>query len=412
MGYGAVFIFNIVLSCTCKGAMWTCSIASCAISLVSVMSHAMQSMGSLVVSQSSSILAPMTLKLVQWSASVPLLIFVLGHVTQVRQNFVLGGMILELFSVSLWYVAEVEIVLRKRLVYFGFATGVHAIVMLFILGVSFYFGELHTRGNVAVLNSKLVKILGIFTVFSWAVFPMMLLSFLFGVITKHTYVLLCFLFDAFAKIVFLAILNAIQAEGESQKMAAIVRKLRSGNKLQTQFLRFVYHEIRNPFNTIMLGLNHLEEEVLLLPYKELIIMLRKAACSMLQVVDNVVDLTQVHGLELVKQTLNVKEIVLSSISAHSRLAQVKSIDVVDHISKIFPQRLVGDAAKLRKIFECLISNALKFSPNSTSIKVSLAIVDFSPGICKMVFFSQGLWAWDLKSASTVAFQAICNSATR
>jgi len=381
--FGTLFASSLVISFNSKDAQLTCTISSCTVSLIAGAASLLQSFDIAPVSNIGGRIVVHS-HWAAWLTCVPLLIFILGHVTQIRHDVVFFAMGSEFVVIFLGYLVEMIWCSWLKFFCFSLSFVMHLIIMICFVKLTLAFGELQGR-HASVLNQTMVKALGISTVICWMAFPVLFLLHMMSTISDGTYIHSRACVDALSKVIFITLLNGLYSQGEVRRMEAMVKSLKSGNKLQAQFLRFVYHEIRNPFNTIMLGLNHLEDEEQLLPYRELIGMLRKAASAMLDVVDNVVELTQSHGLELVKESLDLRTVVLSAIASHSRLTDAKCIDVIQHFSKICPQHLLGDIAKLKKIFECLISNAIKFSPNYTTVRVSLKVVDVLPGTCKVQF---------------------------
>jgi len=389
--FASLFFSSVVMMINSRGPQLTCTMSAAAISLLAGSSHLIQSMRLSPVSETSHLSGHYTIhsKWAEWMTSVPLLIFVLGHVSQVRENNVFCAMAVQFIVILLGYIAEINGDLWIRLLCFIVATFLHVLVMLCIFVTCVSFSKLRVfnskRGNRIVLNEAMIQVLGISTVLFWMAFPIIFILRMTETVTEQTYQLSYPYLDVLSKGTFIAILNAIQSEGEAKRMAAMVSSLQNDNKQQAQFLRFVYHEIRNPFNTIMLGLNHLEEEESLLPFKELITMLRKSASSMLQVVNSVVELTQSQELEIINKPFDIRETVLAAVKSQASLVQQKEMTVLKHISKLTPKLLLGDSGKLQTIFECLISNALKFSNGYSTIKVALKVLNISAGVCAFSF---------------------------
>jgi len=323
--------------------------------------------------------------------SVPLLIFIMGHVSQVKPQYVFGAMAIQFIMIFLGYLADLLHGLVPTLLCFSIAAVLYCTIMscIYILTVSLshhrYILENWRNKQNIVLNQTMVKALGLSTGLLWLAFPTVFILNVSGILSPRASLLSSPFLDVMAKGVFVAILNAIHSQGETKRMEGIVEELKEDHEKQSQFLRFVYHEIRNPFNSIMLGLNHLEEEDQLLPYRELIVMLRRSAKAMSRVIDDVVELTQGKGLQLIKEPFSVKALTSTAISNVAVLASSKDIEIHPHFSKIFPPRLVGDSEKLRKVYEVLLSNAVKFSPSNTKITVKLQVLDMLPGVCTFIF---------------------------
>jgi len=325
----------------------------------------------------------------------PLHIFVLGHITQAQPSYVFGAMAIQFFIVFLGYLcANIPSLLAFLLCGVVASTlSIFLFCCIYVLTVSlsdfrFVLQQAKRTHNSTVLNQTMIQTLGISTIVLALGDPLMFVLNMVGTLSTQHYVLISPVFGVITVAIFLAILKATHLEGEAKRMEAIAEELKTDNELQTKFLRFVYHEIRNPFNSIMLGLSHLEEEEALLPYHELLVMLRRSANAMNRVIGDVVELTQARGLQLVLEAVCIQSVLASALECFTDLAAKKHIVIQQKVSKQFPLRLLGDSSKLKKIFEVLISNAVKFSPPGSLVKVDLQAGDPSFGFCTLRFSVQ------------------------
>jgi len=323
--------------------------------------------------------------------NLPLQVFILGHVTQALPSYVFGAMALVFLLVLLGYLSAVS----SSMTAFALCIAVASVLFLFVnsciytltvtLSYHRFVLQCSRRTQMTVLNQAMIRALGISTTMLSFGYPILFVLNAVGAMPTKVYLLTTPIFSGIYKAIFLAILQVTHLEGEAKRMEAIVEELKTDNEMQTKFLRFVYHEIRNPFNSIMLGLNHLEEEEPLVPYRELIVMLRRAANTMNKVIGDVVDLTQARGLQLIKEPVRIQAVVGSALEAVSDLVSDKKIEIQEDVSILIPPRMLADFVKLKKVFEVLISNAVKFSPAGSSIKLSLQVLDKSFNICTLSF---------------------------
>jgi len=413
--FATIFFFSLTESFSSKGAQLTCSMLSCTISLIAASSHFLTGMGFSPITfhkHPKSILI-IHAKWAEWMTCVPLLIFVLGHITQVRPKYVFGGMALQFVTILVGYLAELSHNIFTKIWCFtiAFSMLLFLIACIYVLSVTLSYHRFvmqqSRRTQTIVLNQTMIRVLGCSSIALWLAFPITFALFFTEAISLRMYTLSAPFFDVVAKAVFIAILNTIYCEGETKRIEAIVQELRTDNEIQTKFLRFVYHEIRNPFNSIMLGLNHLEEEEPLLPYRELIVMLRRSATAMNRVIDDVVELTQARGMLLVNEPTNVEAVLECALETFSSLASEKAIEIVQDVSRAFPDWLMADATKLKKLFEVLISNAIKFSPSNSTITVSLQVVDITFGIVTIAFSVQDSGPGIPDNIAPLLFQPFC-----
>jgi len=362
-----------------------------AIALIAGSSHLLQSLGIAPVSISNSPKVHYIVhsKWAEWMICVPLLVFALGHVSQVGHKYVFSAMFLMFFVIFLGYIAELTEDLRVQLCCFVVASVLHSFFMLCTFFLCFSFRKLRNfqvrTGSRMVLDQQMIQALGISTVVCWSMYPFVFALEMAGIISENAYLHSYPIFDLVSKGTFIALLNAVHAEGDFKRVSAQLNLLKSDNNYQFQFLRFIYHEIRNPFHTIMLGLNQLEEEDFDEERRELIVMLQKSASSMLETVNTAAELTQTQGCELNKVPFDLIQLIKDTTAVYSCSARAKCIQINTHISPRLPHSFLGDSEKVGKIADCLLSNAVKFSPENSHVEVFLKSVCESPGLFKIRF---------------------------
>jgi len=390
--FGTIFFLSLTASFTSKENQRICSMSSCAVSFIAACS---QFLAGFQVSPVSFHNNPYNViihvRWAEWMICVPLLIFILGHVTQVRPLYVFCGMLLQFFVILLGYIAELSPTMSMQLCFFvlSFSLWVFLMICIFTLSVTLSahrFAMQQSRRTQAItLDQTMIKVLGCSAISLWLLYPALFILFITGILSSRMYLLSSPVADVFCKTIFIAILNAVHSEGEIKRIEAVLQELKTDNEIQGKFLRFVYHEIRNPFNSIMLGLNHLEEETILLPYRELIAMLRRSAAAMKRVIDDVVDLTQARDLQISSEPVSIEAVLDSAVETFGGLVSDKAIRVQKYVASTLPAKLLADSLKLKKIFEVLLSNAIKFSPVGSTVTVALQVLDITFGICTLCF---------------------------
>jgi len=394
VSFFTMFFMSVATSFTTKGAQLTCALSACTISVIAAACNLLISME---MSPISSSLHPRPTVIIHarwaaWMINGPLHVFVLGHVTQAHPNYVFGAMAIQFLIVFLGYLCAnvpsfVVFVLCSVLASLLSAFLICCIYVLTVSLCHFRFVLQHSKRthNSTVLDQTMIKVLGISTILLGLGNPLMFVLNRAGAFSTQRYVFISPIFGVITVAVFLAILKATHLEGEAKRMEAIAEELKTDNELQAKFLRFVYHEIRNPFNSIMLGLSHLEEEEALFPYRELLVMLRRSANAMNRVIGDVVELTQAQGLQLVVEVACVKNVLASAVETVMDLAEKKRISIQQKVSRQIPSRLLVDCAKLKKVLEVLLSNAVKFSPPGSDVHVYLKELNQSFGFCTLQF---------------------------
>ncbi len=145
---------------------------------------------------------------------------------------------------------------------------------------------------------------------------------------------------------------------------------------KSAFLATVSHELRTPLNAII-GFSELMEGERFGPlgavrYKEYVSDIRKSGEHLLQVINNILDLTRAEAGKLVihDDILDMTEVIGDCV----RLMQPHAVAAdlqLDSTVPASPCLFRGDTAKLRQIAFNLLSNAIKFTPAGGLVELRL-----------------------------------------
>ncbi|MEP0987601.1 HAMP domain-containing sensor histidine kinase [Ekhidna sp.] len=139
-------------------------------------------------------------------------------------------------------------------------------------------------------------------------------------------------------------------------------------------IRILAHDLKNPLANITTISNILKEERELDQQRKFIAMIEKVSAQAQGLVNNVLDMATMDqgAIRLIPEVLDVKKVVQGAVETMSEQAKQKDIK----ITVIGPVAMVNtDRTYLLLILENLISNALKFSPPSTKVEISIAVDD-------------------------------------
>jgi two-component system sensor histidine kinase ChiS len=90
-------------------------------------------------------------------------------------------------------------------------------------------------------------------------------------------------------------------------------------------------------------------------------MIQRSIRNMRQLIDDLLDLAKIEsGIELKLGPVDIKPLLLESLEAARPMAENKSMTVVTHLPDNLPP-IRGESARLRQIFDNLISNAVKYT---------------------------------------------------
>ncbi len=150
----------------------------------------------------------------------------------------------------------------------------------------------------------------------------------------------------------------------------------SANRAKTQFLANISHELRTPLNGII-GLTELllaagpagEQE-------ECLGMVRQAGLDLLAIVNNLLDMSSIEAgrIALNEAPFNLRETVGDLIRVLDVQARWKNLTLACDVSPEVPDRLVGDAARLRQVLTNLVINGIKYTEvGGVSLSVELDV---------------------------------------
>ena len=173
---------------------------------------------------------------------------------------------------------------------------------------------------------------------------------------------------------------------ESQDKALVTtykessQKAKESNELKTEFIMNMSHQLRTPMNTI-LGFSDLLLNTEHMVQSELIedaMNIEQAAKNLLDMINSILDISRIESKKVVVNNENYTlESVIFDISSHIN-PQIKKEKVVFtiNVEENCPNDLYGDASKLTKVLNVILSNAVN---NTTYGEVNFNVSSKSLG---------------------------------
>lgn len=144
------------------------------------------------------------------------------------------------------------------------------------------------------------------------------------------------------------------------------------NNQKDDFISIAAHDLRNPISVIMTATTLLnsEEEINKEHVGEYSELIQISTDRMLNLVNNMLDIQSVeHKAGNIKQEkVDVNKSVEQSIHHFEKTAKVKNISILTTLDKEVGM-IIGDHASLERIFDNLISNAIKYSPEGKRVRI-------------------------------------------
>lgn len=137
------------------------------------------------------------------------------------------------------------------------------------------------------------------------------------------------------------------------------------NRAKSVFLANMSHEIRTPLNAIVGFSELLIAENTDKNNLEHIDDIRVSAHNLLAIINDILDISKVESgkAELVETKYRLSEVLRDTYLIGSTLTEKKGLSFVMDIEETIPDKLIGDAVKVRGVLVNVMNNAVKYTPS-------------------------------------------------
>ncbi|MCL2689108.1 MAG: ATP-binding protein [Chitinispirillia bacterium] len=169
-------------------------------------------------------------------------------------------------------------------------------------------------------------------------------------------------------------LEIAKMNAELIRSKAELKKLSS---LKSNFLSIASHELNTPLTSIKgysdIIIDNMREKIEPSVFR-MIESISRAADRLHKVVNNMLDVTKIeqNRLRLHPEPVDIGAICKDCVEEISQLAAKRKITFICGIASDLPM-FNGDRARLYQVFTNLFSNAIKYSPDGSSVNVSIAV---------------------------------------
>lgn len=166
---------------------------------------------------------------------------------------------------------------------------------------------------------------------------------------------------------------------EKQKQEELNIQLQNSVDLKDYSIATIAHDIRNPLGSIKLLAEILirdiaDDRVNKEDFAECFDMIHKSAVNGLDVINELLESAKINNIkDINKVPLNLDDVLANVLNDLKQVSIEKQITI--EIETIEKPIIHGDPIKLYRVFENLISNAIKFSYPKSKIKITLSNLD-------------------------------------
>ncbi len=146
------------------------------------------------------------------------------------------------------------------------------------------------------------------------------------------------------------------------------------NQLKNQFLGMAAHDLRNPISSILTFSEFVLESdnyKISDDLRKILELIKTSSDFMLKLLEELLDVVKIESgkLQLNYETVRIENFLRKNIELNALLAEKKQIKLVLNIPQTLPEIAI-DPIKIEQVLNNLISNAIKFSFNDTTVTVS------------------------------------------
>ncbi|QUX91008.1 hybrid sensor histidine kinase/response regulator [Marinomonas sp. A3A] len=170
-------------------------------------------------------------------------------------------------------------------------------------------------------------------------------------------------------------------EEKSAQLHIANREAMESNRLKSQFLANISHEVRTPLNAILGYTKTLQKDITDTQQRLYVDTIEQSTNSLLAIIGDILDFSKIEAgkLNLESNHFNLKALLddVYQILSINLLTKEKQIDLVPEVRQDVPEWFVGDSTRVRQILTNLIGNAIKFT-HQGSVRTKVSIASQSP----------------------------------
>jgi signal transduction histidine kinase len=145
------------------------------------------------------------------------------------------------------------------------------------------------------------------------------------------------------------------------------------NIAKREFLKYVFHEVRTPLNSLTMGIDLLQNSQLPKKVNEYLDMMKDATDVMTDTLNNVLNLQKIEEGEMKLEIsfFPIKLLLKKVMNTFQGTLKNKNITLETNVNRSDIAAINADIFRIEHIIFNLVSNAIKFSPQNSTIKLNV-----------------------------------------
>ncbi len=161
---------------------------------------------------------------------------------------------------------------------------------------------------------------------------------------------------------------------QQQALKDAYRYAESANAAKTEFLSRMSHDIRTPMNAIVgmaaIAATHLHEPDRI---QDCLSKINTSSRHLLALINEILDMSKIESgaMELQEEEFSLADLIDETLAIVMPSANAHGHTVAVQVRKLHHERVIGDGLRLQQAFVNLFSNAVKYTPDGGSIRLSV-----------------------------------------
>lgn len=163
--------------------------------------------------------------------------------------------------------------------------------------------------------------------------------------------------------------DVTKREQEQEILQHAKEMAEKANIMKSNFVANMSHEIRTPLNGVLGFIQLLKDTNTTDEQEEFINDAEKSSELLLDIINDILDFSKIEAdkLQIDSDSFDIRSVVEDVTLMATANAEAKGVDVNSLICSDVPQKIIGDAGRVKQVLNNLVGNAIKFTPKGEVI---------------------------------------------